>query len=111
MDKNKDALDAFERILKDAFYGINSGDHEIMNPENYEKEMSRCCGDRQTVLNALQTQAELVELLKSFVEVHDEPCRTDHHGYCQTHFLDDVNNEGCRVANAKKMIARAEGRE
>jgi hypothetical protein len=58
------ARDAFERILKNAFYGIDSGDHEIMNPENYQKEMSRCCDDRQSVLNALDAQIKACDVPK-----------------------------------------------
>ena len=46
----------------------------------------------------------LRELLAEMVEVHEDPCRLDHHGYCQEHFLDDVNDGGCRVANAKTAL-------
>lgn len=51
---------------------------------------------------------QMLEALKEMVEVCDTKCRTDHHGYCQEHYLDDVNNGGCRVANAKKAITAAE---
>lgn len=49
----------------------------------------------------------LLDCLVELVEVNDEPCRLDHHGYCQSHFLDDVNDGGCRVANAKSVILEA----
>jgi len=52
---------------------------------------------------------ELLEALREMVEVHDEPCRLDHHGYCQSHFLDEVNDGGCRVANAISAIKKATG--
>lgn len=42
--------------------------------------------------------------LSEMVEVNDEPCRLDHHGYCQSHFLDEVKDGGCRVANAKALL-------
>ena len=28
-------------------------------------------------------------LLKEWLDVHDEPCYYDHHGYCQAHFLQE----------------------
>ena len=52
----------------------------------------------------------LVQCLQEMVDVHDEPCRLDHHGYCQSHFLDDVNDGGCRVANAIEAIKKATGK-
>lgn len=52
---------------------------------------------------------DLLVALQEMVDVNDEPCRLDHHGYCQTHYLDDVNDGGCRVANAKAAIVKATG--
>jgi hypothetical protein len=52
---------------------------------------------------------ELLSCLIEMVEVNDEPCRLDHHGYCQAHFLDNVNDGGCRVANSRAIIAKATG--
>ncbi len=52
---------------------------------------------------------DLLSCLIEMVEVHDEPCHLDHHGCCQSHFLDDVNDGGCRVANARAAIAKATG--
>lgn len=28
-------------------------------------------------------------LLKEWVAINDEPCRYDHHGYCQAHFIQE----------------------
>lgn len=28
-------------------------------------------------------------LLEEWLEIHDTPCRFDHHGYCQEHYLQD----------------------
>jgi hypothetical protein len=52
---------------------------------------------------------DLLSCLIEMVEVHDEPCHLDHHGCCQSHFLDDVNEGGCRVANARAAITKATG--
>ncbi len=54
---------------------------------------------------------DLLSCLIEMVEVHDEPCHLDHHGCCQSHFLDDVNEGGCRVANARAAIAKATGEQ
>lgn len=48
---------------------------------------------------------ELLVALKKLVAPHDEPCRRDHHGYCQTHFLE----EDCCVAEARSLIERIKG--
>lgn len=52
---------------------------------------------------------DLVAALQEMVDVNDEPCHMDHHGFCQSHFLDDVNDGGCRVANAIEAIKKATG--
>ena len=41
---------------------------------------------------------QLEELLGKLID--DEPCRLDHHGYCQTHRLE----ENCSVARARELI-------
>lgn len=50
----------------------------------------------------------LLKCLIDMVEVNDEPCRFDHKGFCQAHYLDH-ESEGCRVANAKAAIAKVRG--
>jgi hypothetical protein len=58
--------------------------------------------------SAVAVNEQMLQCLKEMVEVNDEECWTDHHGYCQAHNLDDVNDGGCRVANAKAAITAAE---
>lgn len=36
----------------------------------------------------------------------DDPCWTDHHGYCQAHHLDDTKEDGCRVENGRKLYEK-----
>ena len=51
---NSDLLNkALDRLRSDAVYGINSGDHEIMNPDNYQKEMQQHFDDVQLIQQAL----------------------------------------------------------
>jgi hypothetical protein len=59
--------------------------------------------------NLIAAAPDLLSCLIEMVEVHNEPCHLDHHGCCQSHFLDDVNEGGCRVANARAAIAKATG--
>jgi hypothetical protein len=56
---------------------------------------------READYDALAEQLrEAVDLLATFVD--DEPCRFDHHGYCQTHgWLDEGE---CNVARARRLI-------
>lgn len=41
-------------------------------------------------------------LLKEWLEIHDTPCRFDHHGYCQEHFLQ--NADDCIVARTREYL-------
>lgn len=41
-------------------------------------------------------------LLKEWLDVHDDPCYYDHHGYCQAHFLQD--KEECIVMKTKNFL-------
>jgi len=53
---------------------------------------------------------DMVRALEELLEVQDEPCRIDHQGYCQSHYLDNVNSHGgCRVANARALVAKVKG--
>lgn len=50
--------------------------------------------------------ARLRGLLEEFVDVNDEPCWRDHHGYCQAHFLE----ESCLVERSRKALeGRSDG--
>ena len=55
----------------------------------------------------------MLSALKAVLEVHDEPCRLDHHGLCQTHHLrrNDAGDPECEVALVRAAIAKAEGRK
>jgi len=49
----------------------------------------------------LKAHAEVLEgILAEFIEVNDDPCRYDHHGYCQAHFLE----EDCLVKRARTTL-------
>jgi spore maturation protein CgeB len=54
--KNKKAIEAFKRICDNAMYGIESDDHELMNPENFKKDIGQHVIDRATVEEALTTE-------------------------------------------------------
>jgi hypothetical protein len=54
---------------------------------------------------------ELLKALEELLEMQDEPCVIDHKGYCQSHYVDNVNSHGgCRVANARALVAKVKGR-
>jgi hypothetical protein len=54
---------------------------------------------------------DMVRALERLLVVQDEPCSIDHHGYCQSHYLDNVNHHGgCRVANARSLVAKVRGK-
>lgn len=55
-------------------------------------------------------KGDLLKALEELLEVQDEPCVIDHQGYCQSHYLDNVNSHnGCRVANARALVAKVKG--
>lgn len=51
---------------------------------------------------------DLLAALEKMVAVHDEPCRFDHNGYCQSHYLDH-QVDGCLVQIARDAIKKARG--
>jgi hypothetical protein len=54
---------------------------------------------------------DMVRALDALLVVQDELCSIDHHGYCQSHYLDNVNSHGgCRVANARALVAKVRGK-
>jgi hypothetical protein len=54
---------------------------------------------------------DLLNALERLLVVQDELCSIDHHGYCQSHYLDNVNSHGgCRVANARALVAKVRGK-
>jgi len=49
---------------------------------------------------------ELTKLLQEWLDIHDEPCHHDHHGYCQAHFLEDKGN--CIVERTRNLLKEKE---
>ena len=57
------------------------------------------CAEAYAELTRLTSELSKARvLLESLVD--DEPCRTDHHGYCQTHNL----SHPCEVAEARRYL-------
>jgi hypothetical protein len=47
------------------------------------------------------TKKEIIQLIEEMHDPHDEKCRYDHHGYCQTHYLHEYP---CPFSKAKDVI-------
>lgn len=47
-----------------------------------------------------------VEIMKVVVEINDEECYHDHHGYCQAHNLE----EDCHIERARQFLKEMEGK-
>ena len=58
---NNDALEALERVTTDARHGISGDDHEIMNADNYYKEMERHCTDIQLIKDNITGKTNIVK--------------------------------------------------
>lgn len=50
---------------------------------------------------------ELATLLGWHVDAEDDPCRLDHHGYCQAH--GSLEDGPCRTAASRELLARIRG--
>ena len=78
------------QLRKDAAYWSDT--------DPYQAGRYRQASDR---IEALTAEKEgLKELLKRNID--DEPCRLDHHGYCQAHYLE----EDCSVAAALAALEK-----
>lgn len=55
---------------------------------------------RRVVEDALDT---LWETLHFLVDGDDEPCRFDHHGYCQEHWRGEIDDV-CAIAYARRLV-------
>lgn len=71
-NKTKDALEALDRLRSDAVYGINSGDHEIMNPDNYQKEMQQHFDDVELIKQALEKAKKYEAIEPLLADKHEE---------------------------------------
>lgn len=89
--------------------GYESSTEGRCTADQYGIAIAALHGETPTSLDLIAAAPELLSCLIEMVEVNDEPCRLDHHGYCQAHFLDNVNEGGCRVANSRAAIAKATG--
>ena len=47
---------------------------------------------------------ELIKCLEALLEVHEEKCWLDHHGYCQEHYVESP----CRVKEARDLLNKIE---
>ena len=94
-------MDSYLEQTKRKYRGQNVG----WPVEQYQDKASMA--KARQILSIIRTTdaariAELEGLLAEFVEVNDEPCHLDHHGYCQTHFLE----EDCVVKRARATLRR-----
>ena len=46
------------------------------------------------------------DLLRRWLDIHDDPCHYDHHGYCQAHFLEDKGD--CIVEVTRNYLKKDE---
>lgn len=74
-------------------------------------EQVRCfreeAAGEQVVFDTIVAERDALRAaLRAMVEVQDEACRLDHHGYCQAHYLDH-GMDGCRVAAARAALKEA----
>lgn len=97
------ALRAYAQACKDT--------HPLLSQELIAKLGAVSAQPVEPAQQAAEINEQLLGRLKEMVEVCDDECWTDDNGYCQAHNLDDVNNGGCRVANAKATIAAAEAKK
>ena len=74
----------------------------IRNHTKIHNEASRNLRDLLHVNKKMKEQLKIAkEILEVVVEVNDEECWFDHHGYCQAHNLE----EDCHIKKAREAIA------
>ena len=57
--------------------------------------------------NILALAPEAIEILKAAIRSNNESCRADHHGHCQAHYGEPI--EECWVAKARALLSKLEG--
>jgi hypothetical protein len=78
---------------------------------NIEAKLREKNGGAAQPADHTEQHLDMVRALDALLVVQDEPCSIDHHGYCQSHYLDNVNSHGgCRVANARALVAKVRGK-
>jgi hypothetical protein len=83
--------------------------HEAAQPADHGDELTFAYLDGVHTGKQM-AKGDLLKALEELLEVQDEPCVIDHQGYCQSHYLDNVNSHnGCRVANARALVAKVKG--
>jgi len=68
---------------------------EIMNDKVFDSLLDKA-------LDQAGSLGVAKDLLEAWAEIHDTPCRFDHHGYCQEHYLED--RDDCIVKRTKDFI-------
>jgi hypothetical protein len=96
--------DEADKIYKD---GSTSGEMMRM----VEAKLREKNGGAAQPADHSEQHLDMVRALERLLVVQDELCSIDHHGYCQSHYLDNVNSHGgCRVANARALVAKVRGK-
>lgn len=80
---------------EDSYYRVQEK-HWCIDHEELERQ-------RLAAANRIIAQAAEIERLRDLLSrnIDDDPCWRDHHGYCQTHYLE----EDCSVAAARAALA------
>lgn len=92
-------------------YGVRASTEHPEDGEYLDKALADLAsvlddkGSDRAWLNKANATTEALAVakgfLQSFVAYHDAPCRLDHHGYCQEHFLEMGN---CTVAEVRAWL-------
>ncbi|HEV8639415.1 MAG TPA: hypothetical protein VG370_34840 [Chloroflexota bacterium] len=103
----------FEPDRFDRIYGgevIKAGEPGIQAfPVAVVCDFNRYDRDDERTANArlIAAAPDLLAALRALLAVDDEPCRFDHHGYCQAHHV----SAPCIVGQARAAVAKAAGQE
>jgi hypothetical protein len=79
---------------------VRNGANSISMPDEYVEIAAWLCALPDEKSDYAKRLAGALERL---LETNDEPCRFDHDGACQEHYLDESGQ--CRVAQARDLLA------